>query len=866
MVSVSFIIPLYNGLELTKVCLRTLQETLPAELEHEIILVDDGSTDGTREWLKSLPSSIRVILNETNMCYAAANNRGARVATGKYLALLNSDLELTPGWLEPMIAALENDTTLGLVGNVQRRVDDNSIDHAGFLFRADAKLVHIRELPSSASIRRRPVRIVPAVTAACCLIRRKVYMAPRRDGSHGLRETYRNGGEDVDFCLATQIRGHRVGVVLNSEIRHHVSASRGVESTRQNDEFNSRLLFGHWRGLIINLCVPDWSREKLRLWRRDPAAVPWRILLAAAGHRFGILKQTSRAAWIELGSAIFYEELHWRKTLGHPRPPLADDPHAYSIKGLQNDKVQNETWAFRERFTVTLAPGTVEKNLFVNGFVLPETEDRTETHGPLGLRLILNGVQRETFSPLPEDHFNCGINRPMVVTDEPVEFTVELLGAGRENTLAWLGRISSRWPLPAQWRNRLEAYRLQMKNRRLRISQIVCDGEVVYDFKQRRPLRVNRREKQDYPMGLNVVGWFRAELGIGESARCMARAVAAGEVPHALIDMKLPCLNRMGDKSILSQLQKTNPYRVNVFHIDAPVSRDIDHHHGKNFRQDRHNIAYWAWELPEFPDQWIEACQYFDEVWCPSGFVRDAIAAKVPLPVQVMPHAIGFVRPEGDQKARFELPQDRFTFLFLYDLNSYQERKNPRAVIEAYRRAFPKENDVQLVIKTHNPERNPEAFRRLKSDLKGIQNVTFIARTLSKEDIHALESACDAFVSLHRSEGFGLAVAESMFLGKPVISTDWSATAEFVNTNNGCPVPAKLIELTETHGPYEKGQWWADPDIDAAAEAMRRLATDSDLATRLGRAARRTMERSYSPEAIGQRYAKRLAAMEQWPD
>lgn len=860
MPKVSFVIPLFNGLPLTQACLASLQATLPAGLDHEIIFVDDGSTDGTREWLATLTAPCRAILNPKNLGYAGTNNRGAEAASGDYLALLNNDLELLPGWLEPLLQALETDRSIALIGNVQRRFDDDSVDHAGIRFRADAKLVHIRELPPPARIRRRPIEFVPAVTAACCVVRRQAFL----DAAGGFCADFENGGEDIDLCLALRRRGHRVAIALNSVVRHHVSAARGT--ARPNDEANSMRLFGRWRGDIINLCAADWAREKVATWRRDRTQVSWRTLLPALTYHLGWSKHVPRAAWVEVGSAIFYEEIHWRKALGLPRPPPGDDPTAYKLKGLLRDDIHIHSFSFRERFTATLAPGTIEKNVFVNGFIMPPTEDRPETEGPLGLRLIINGVQRATWFPLEGVNFNCGLDRPMVVTDEPVEVTVELIGAERQNLVAFLGRITHRWPLPQAWRLRLEAHRPQLKNRRLRIKQIVCDERVIYDFKFPQPLRVNRRAKSDHPMGLNVVGWFRAELGIGESARCMARAAAASGLDHAFVDMKLPCLNRMGDDTFASRLQKTNPYRVNVFHLDPPVSRDIDHHHTDEFRRNRHNIAYWAWELPEFPDGWVPACQYFDEIWCPSAFVRDSIAAKVPLPVQVMPHAIGFDLPHGDQKPKFELPADRFTFLFLYDLNSYQERKNPRAVIEAYRHAFPDEADVQLVIKTQNPERNPEAFRTLKEAVKGLRHVTLIARTLSREDVHALEAACDCFVSLHRSEGFGLAVAEAMFLGKPVISTDWSATAEFVNADNGCPVPIDLIELTETHGPYEKGQIWANPRIDDAAAAMQRLAGDRNLAARLGAAARESMVTHYSPAAIGKRYADRLAAMRLWPD
>ncbi|MBT5900617.1 MAG: glycosyltransferase [Opitutaceae bacterium] len=860
MLKVSFIIPLYNGLELTQACLRSLQSTLPAELTHEIIFVDDGSTDGSREWLKTLPDPCRHLLNETNLKFAGSNNRGAREAEGELLALLNNDLELLPGWIEPLLTALDEDQSIALIGNVQRRVDNDQIDHAGIRFRADAKLEHIRELPSASSIRRKPVRYTAAVTAACCLVRRKVFL----DTGGGFRQEFENGGEDVDLCLALADRGQRVAIALNSVVRHHVSASRG--KARPHDEANSRRLFGRWRGDIINLCAADWARTKISKWTKGNSQIPLNVLKDAISYHWGITKRVPKAAWVEIGSAIFYEEIHWRKTLGIDRPPTGDDPSAYQIRDLRKDDIHYHSYSFRNKFTVIFAPGTIEKNVFVNGFIMPPTKGRAETEGELGLRLTINGVQSESFFPLKGTNYNCGIDRPMVVMDEPVELTVELVGTEKEDLQAWLGRITQNWPLPRIWRLNLEAHRPQLKNRRLRVGQILCDEVTVFDFSEKQPLRINRKEKADYPLGLNVVGWFKAELGIGESARCMARATAAADIPHAFVDMKLPCLNRMGDNTFASQLQSTNPYRANVFHIDPPVSLDIDHHHGAPFRRDRHNIAYWAWELPEFPDQWVDACQYYDEIWCPSAFVRDAIAAKVPLPVQVMPHAISFAEPVGEQRAKFQIPPDRCTFLFLYDLNSYQERKNPHAVIEAYRRAFPDESGVQLVIKTQNPERNPGAYKQLKKALSGLTHTTLIDRTLSREDVHNLEAACDVFVSLHRSEGFGLAVAEAMFLGKPVISTNWSATAEFVNDKNGFPIAYDLIELTETHGPYEKGQVWADPRVDDAAAAMKTVAALPDRGRSLGEQGAHEMRTHFSPQVIGDRYAKRLAAMELWPE
>jgi glycosyltransferase involved in cell wall biosynthesis len=145
--------------------------------------------------------------------------------------------------------------------------------------------------------------------------------------------------------------------------------------------------------------------------------------------------------------------------------------------------------------------------------------------------------------------------------------------------------------------------------------------------------------------------------------------------------------------------------------------------------------------------------------------------------------------------------------------------------------------------------------------VRDIPGTVIISATLSRADVYALEAACDCYVSLHRAEGFGLAVAECMYLGKPVISTDWSATAEFLNRDNGYPVRCSLVTLTENHGPYSKGSRWAEADIAHASELMRRIAADPAEAARVGAEARRTIEERFSPAVIGARYRRRLQTL-----
>ncbi len=266
---VSFIVPLYNQLALTRACLDSLRATLPADLAHEIILVDDGSTDDTREFLRELAPPHVVLLNDRNRGYAASNNRAARVAQGEFLALLNNDLVLTPGWLEPMLAAFRRVPRAGVVGNIQLNASTGAVDHAGVVFRDGGYPVHLRDDPAEFAVD--GLAQFPAVTAACCLVRREWFL---RTG--GFDEGYRNGFEDTDLCLRAREDGFVNLVATDSVVRHHVSASEG----RGTHEFrNARRFLARWAPRAAAL-EREWNlaaarqraalaaRHYFRLWHR----------------------------------------------------------------------------------------------------------------------------------------------------------------------------------------------------------------------------------------------------------------------------------------------------------------------------------------------------------------------------------------------------------------------------------------------------------------------------------------------------------------------------------------------------------------------------------------------------------------------
>lgn len=536
---------------------------------------------------------------------------------------------------------------------------------------------------------------------------------------------------------------------------------------------------------------------------------------------------------------------------------MADARHKLlkpTFEGLYFDEFSQDSAWLRERATLHLPPLKGLRSLRLVGEGLVHPEARASQQKAPGLRVLGPGGKSARLEPGVRGVWILPIELSPGDAEAGIRLELALEGVSLGNALAWAGRVTGFGP----WQH----FRRQHRNRQLRIRRLETDtGEAICDFSLRgAPFRTDL-VRRTLDIGMNIVGFLSADLGVGESARCMVRAADAAGIPTALVPLKLHCKNPMGDLSFADRFREDNPHGVNVVHIDPPASQDIDHHHGVAFRRGKHNIAYWAWELPDFPDAWVPACAYFDEIWCPSDFVREAISMKASLPVLTMPHAIHFERPQGNFRGQFGLPASDFIFLFAYDLNSYSERKNPGAVLQAFRSSGLAGRGASLAIKVHNAAGNPEDFARLKAAVADLPGTTLIADTLSRSDLYRLEAACDCFVSLHRSEGFGLAVAESMFLGKPVISTDWSATAEYVTEENGCPVRCMEIMLEKNIGPYTKGSHWAQPDPEHAAWWMKKLFEDRALAAQLGAAGRATIEERFSPAVIGERYRRRLEAI-----
>jgi glycosyltransferase involved in cell wall biosynthesis len=359
---------------------------------------------------------------------------------------------------------------------------------------------------------------------------------------------------------------------------------------------------------------------------------------------------------------------------------------------------------------------------------------------------------------------------------------------------------------------------------------------------------------------LCLVGYPSLISGRAEDLRMSALALSEHRRQWAVLDRLSGAITTEDGRPAAAFAE---PPSVNLLHLNADTAF-FDYLFLRERGIERgYTIGYWAWELAKFPEEWRSSFAFVQEVWVASRFAYEAIAPATTKPVFLMPPPVALPAPEpGLKRADFGLPDDKFIFYFSFDFRSYTSRKNPLAAIVALRRAFPHSDaPVCLVLKTIGAGWKPEDRDALNETVRGDPRILIIDQELARPRSIALVALTDCFVSLHRSEGFGRGPAEAMLLGKPVITTDYSGSRDFATAETALLVGAELVPVGRDEYPGADGQVWAEPDIDEAAAAMRRIAGDHALAARLGRAGRARIRELYDPHVIGARYLARFTAI-----
>ena len=365
-------------------------------------------------------------------------------------------------------------------------------------------------------------------------------------------------------------------------------------------------------------------------------------------------------------------------------------------------------------------------------------------------------------------------------------------------------------------------------------------------------------------LGVNAVGYLRGGLGLGQAARLYVQALDAAGVPvrTTTVGVDLPAVvgtdgRRPQIKTMdFADLHVEGELPFNLVCVNAPELPPLYAELGAEFFEDRYTIGVWAWEVDVVPPSWDVAFGLVDEIWVYSRYVQEILSKVAPVPVVRVPLPI-VAPPPGEAIAGLHLPEG-FAFLFLFDFYSTLARKNPLGLVDAFTRAFAPGEGPQLVLKSHNGDFKPERLARLREAAAGRPDIHIVDRFFSAGEMAALMRRADCYVSLHRAEGFGLTLGETMALGKPVIATAFSANLDFMTDENSYLVRHTVTPVGAEGENYPAHGHWAEPDLDHAAQLMRAVWEDQAEAQARGARARQEIAEHFSLEAVGQLARDRL--------
>jgi glycosyltransferase involved in cell wall biosynthesis len=355
------------------------------------------------------------------------------------------------------------------------------------------------------------------------------------------------------------------------------------------------------------------------------------------------------------------------------------------------------------------------------------------------------------------------------------------------------------------------------------------------------------QKTQRLPQGVDIFGFFRSEIGLGHSARLYYAAAAAEKLNVTAVNRPLP--GRESDREFEEVLSPQGTHRLGI-NIEGLVGfRKL----AKEVCRQRRNIALTLWELDTVTKRRIKHLRRFEGLWAPSTFVQEVLEAATQRSVALIRHPVHLGQSAG-VKSNLSGP---LRILFFFDFDSFPARKNPEGAVKAFQLAFAGREDVLLTIKTRGVA---DAGRRswLLHQAFLDNRISIIDRTLPYERVHDLLLNHDVFLSLHRSEGFGLGCAEALALGNIVVATDYGGTRDFISETTGFPVSYKRVPVLDGEYIDARGASWAEPSIEHAAQRLREIYDAPARALERARLGRQHLERYHAIDVVGRRFRELL--------
>jgi len=904
----SIIIPVHNKVEYTRQCLEALIENTPDEL-YEVIIVDNGSTDGTKEFLNCLDGDLKIITNKTNLGFARACNQGASVAQGKYLVFLNNDTVPQPNWLEEMVEVVEAHQEVGIVGS-KLLYPDGTIQHAGVVcdgrnpyhiyvgFPADHPAVN-------------KLREFPFVSAACMLIRRDLFNLVG-----GFDEGYINGYEDVDLCLKVRNLKKKVMYCPTSVLYHYESVSEDRNNRRRavNDQRNFKLLQQKWSSQLI--------RDDISYYRADGFDLA-RLRFKPGPNGHVVIESTPSHPKVSIIIPVHNNLAYTRQCLEALIQNTPDELYEVIIvdngstdgtkdflKSLRGDVeiITNQTnLGFAKACNQGAKAARGDYLVFLNNDTIPQKgwlselvklAERDEKIAVIGSKLIYPGTNRiqhagiEIMKDGIPDHLFRGVDAddPRVNQLKEVQMVTGACMLVRRELFLKLGMFDE------GYLNGVEDVDFCLRAREEGYRVMYCPTSVLYHYEgvsqgrfdnvRGNLERFQKKWGARLPKEKIKIRWEGPQL-VDQGLAVVNRGLCLQLAKRDDVELSvIPCREEDSGPKINSRRFGPIEERMNR-PLSGPAQFHIRHFYPPDFSPPKG--GYWImiqpWEFGSLPKVWVKPIQeQVDEVWVPTNYVRQVYldSGVSPEKVFVIPNGVNpdVFRPDAPP---IRLDTDkRFKFLFV---GGTIYRKGIDILLDVYINTFSSQDDVVLVIKdifkesVYQGQSLDEKICQIQRDPKSPALIYF-NRRLSEDQMAGLYTACDCLVHPYRGEGFALPVLEAMACGLPVIVTAGGATDDFVDEQTGYRIPAtkRILPKPEITLPFKEGHrivnlkvpsagdlWFLEPDRTALAEKMRWVYEHPQAAREVGQRASRRVRADFTWARAAEKVMERLQELKRKP-